>query len=326
MIFLEIWCILSQKMEVAALKLKILLEAMAMKKFLLTVVLLILLTGSAFAQEVTADGYGLTREEAIHRAEQTAVEQVVGTYIDANTLVENAVVQLDELYAASQGFVSNVQILREGRMSDGSYFVQARMNVDAEANTALMSRLETIMRLNDPRITVIMLKDDAPAGTHDELSEAAINDRLLELGFNHIVDADIVANLENAVLLERIYNGERGLVGVGDSYGADYLVLGKTHASAGNIQLPDYKTGSYKRHPLNLGNADITAKIIKLQNGEIVGTFTVSGRGNGTDSDLAERNAIKTAAQNAAVEIENKFKKVAMKVTNRRNYRYDGRN
>ena len=295
-----------------------------MKKFLLTAVLLIFLTVPAFAAEVVAEGFGETRDEAIYRAEQAAVEQVVGTYIDANTLVENAVVQLDELYAASRGFVNGVEILSVERR-DGGYFVRAKMNVESEANTELMSRLETIMRLNDPRITVIMLKDGAPAGTHDELSESAVNDRLLELGFNHVVDADIVANLENAVLLERIYNGERGLVGIGDSYGADYLVLGKTHASAGNIQLPNYRTGGYRNHPLQIGDADVTAKIIKLATGEIVGTFTVSGRGNGTSADFAERSAIKNAAQNAAAEIESKFKKVAMKVTKRGGYRYDGR-
>ena len=296
-----------------------------MKKFLLTAILILMMTVPAFAQEVTTTGYGNNREEAIHRAEQAAVEEVVGTYIDANTLVENAVVQLDELYAASQGFVNNVKILDEGSKSDGSYFVRAIMNVESEANTNLMSRLETIMRLNDPRITVIMLQDNAPAGTHDELSESAINDRLLELGFSHIVDADIVANLENAVLLERIYNGERGLVGIGDSYGADYLVLGKTHAAAQNLVLPNYKTGGYSKHPLNVGNADITAKIIKLTNGEIVGTFTVSGKGNGMSDDLAARNAVKNAANLAASEIEKKFKKVAMTVTNRNSYRYDGK-
>ena len=295
-----------------------------MKKFLLTAVLLVFLTVPAFAAEVVAEGFGETRDEAVYRAEQAAVEQVVGTYIDANTLVENAVVQLDELYAASQGFVNGVEILSVERR-DGGYFVRAKMNVESEANTELMSRLETIMRLNDPRITVIMLKDDAPAGTHDELSEAAVNDRLIELGFNHVVDADIVANLENAVLLEKIYNGERGIVGIGDSYGADYLVLGKTHASAGNIQLPNYRTGGYRNHPLQIGDADVTAKIIKLTTGEIVGTFTVSGRGNGTSADFAERSAIKNAARNAAAEIESKFKKVAMKVSKRGGYRYDGR-
>lgn len=296
-----------------------------MKQILLTAILILMLTTSAFAQEVTAEGYGRTREEAIHRAEQAAVEEVVGAFIDANTLVENAVVQLDELYAASQGFVNNVRILEEGKISDGGYFVRAIMNVESEANTNLMSRLETIMRLNDPRITVIMLQDNAPAGTHDELSESAINDKLLELGFSHIVDADIVANLENAVLLERIYNGEKGLVGIGSSYGADYLVLGKTHSNAQNLVLPNYRTGGYTNHPLNVGNADITAKIIKLTNGEILGTFTVSGKGNGISADLAARNAIKNAANFAAAEIENKFKKVAMKVTNRNSYRYDGR-
>ena len=170
------------------------------------------------------------------------------------------------------------------------------------------------MRLNDPRITVIMLKDDAAAGTHDELAETALNDKLLTLSFSHVVDADIVANLENARLLERLYNGERGLVGVGSSLGADYLILGKTHTNSQNVRLPDYNRGGYKEMALIVANADITAKIIKLSTGDIVGTFSVTAKGNDVIKDNSERNAVRAAAENAALELEKKFKRLAMSV------------
>ena len=275
-----------------------------------------MLNCTALAKEVTIEGIGLSKDEALRNAERNAVEKIVGTFVDSQTLVKNSVVKLDEIYTHAQGFVNNVTVISESRSADGAYMINVRMNVESEANSALISQLETVMRLNDPRITVIMLKDNTTAGTHDELAESALNDKLLTLGFSHIVDADIVANLEkNARLLERIYNGERGLIGVGSSYGADFLILGLTHASANSIKLPNYgSNGGYINHPIKHGNADITAKIIRLTTGDIVGTFSVSGIGNDVSTDTAERRAIKIAAERAATELENKFKKLAMTV------------
>ncbi len=291
-----------------------------MRKFFIALALLMLINISASAQEVTAEGAGRNRDEAIANAERAAVEQVVGNFVDSQTLVENAMLKLDEIYTRAQGFVSGVKILSEG-ISKGLYKVTARMNVESEPNSALIGQLETVMRLNDPRITVIMMRDNMAAGTHDELAETALNDKLLTVGFSHVVDADIVANLENAQLLERLYNGEKGLVGVGSSYGADYLVLGQTHTNSQNVQLPDYKTGGYKTMAMIVANADITAKIIKLTTGEIVGTFSVTAKGNDVIKDNSERNAIRNAAENAALELEKKFKKLAMTVRSTSHFR-----
>lgn len=291
-----------------------------MKKFFATLMLLLAINFSVAAQEVTVEGVGITRDEAVANAERVAVEQIVGTFIDSQTLVENAMVKLDEIYTHAQGYVSNVKILSEGQ-SNGLYRITAKMNVASEPDSSLIGQLETVMRLNDPRIAVIMLKDDAATGTHDELAETALNDKLLTVGFSHVVDADIVANLENARLLERIYNGERGLVGIGSSHGADYLVLGKTHTNSQNVRLPDYKTGGYKEMAMIVANADITARIVKLSTGDIVGTFSVTAKGNDVIKDNAERNAIRAAAENAALELEKKFKRLAMTIRTSSHFR-----
>lgn len=292
-----------------------------MKKFLVALALLLAINFSASAQEVTVDGFGRDRDEAIKNAERLAVEQVVGAFVDSRTLVENSMVKLDEIYSHAQGYVGDVKILSEGQNSNGLYKVTAKMNVASEPNSALISQLQTVMRLNDPRITVIMLKDDAPAGTHDEIAETALNDKLLTVGFSHVVDADIVANLEDARLLERLYNGEKGLVGVGSSLGADYLVLGKTHTNSQNVKLPDYRTGGYREMAMIVANADITAKIIRLSTGDIVGTFSVTAKGNDVIKDNAERNATRNSAENAALELEKRFKKLAMAVRTTSSFR-----
>lgn len=291
-----------------------------MKKFFATFMLLLAINFSVTAQEVTVEGVGITRDEAVANAERVAVEQIVGTFIDSQALVENAMLELDEIYTHAQGYVSNVKILSEGK-SNGLYRITAKMNVASEPDSSLIGQLETVMRLNDPRIAVIMLKDDTATGTHDEFAETALNDKLLTVGFSHVVDADIVANLENVRLLERIYNGERGLVGIGSSHGADYLVLGKTHTNSQNVRLPDYKTGGYKEMAMIVANADISARIVKLSTGDIVGTFSVTAKGNDVIKDNAERNAIRAAAENAALELEKKFKRLAMTIRTSSHFR-----
>lgn len=292
-------------------------RCVTVKKFLTALLLSMSMVGSTSAQSVTIDGHGLDRDAAILDAEKAAVERVVGTMIDSQTLVGNYMLELQKIYSMSQGFVHGVDVLSESRSDDGVYNVLARIEVESEPDTDLISRLTTIMRLNDPRITVIILKDGAEAGTHDEPAESALVDRLLTLGFSHVVDADVVANLENAVLLERIFNGEKGLVGVGSSYGADYLVLGKTRATAIRAQIPNYRGGGgYQDTNRFTGNANLTARIIKLSTGDIIGTFSVNAPPRiGLDVSTAQLNAVQAAANAAADELEKKFKKLAMTVT-----------
>ena len=118
-----------------------------MKKFLTVLALLLMINISANAQEVTVDGTGRDRDEAIANAERAAVEQVVGNFVDSQTLVENAMLKLDEIYMHSQGFVSGVKILSEEKNPNGLYKVSAKMNVESEPNSALIGQLETVMRL-----------------------------------------------------------------------------------------------------------------------------------------------------------------------------------
>lgn len=106
-----------------------------MKKFFISLTLILLLNFSASAQEITVDGLGSNRDEAIKNAERIAVEQVVGAFVDSQTLVENAMVKLDEIYMHAKGYVSGVKILNEGQTSAG-YKVTAKLNVASEPNSA----------------------------------------------------------------------------------------------------------------------------------------------------------------------------------------------
>lgn len=167
---------------------------------LLTVSALCLLSASAAAQSVIVDGVGADERAALIDASRTAVEQVAGTFIDSRTLVENAAVKLDQIYTKAQGFVTGTEILAKEQQG-GFVHLRARIDVDTSPDAQLMNNLSMVMMLNDPRIAVAVREAD---GGHDRAAESALDSKLLELGFSHVVASERTAGLDlsaSAVLL-----------------------------------------------------------------------------------------------------------------------------
>lgn len=263
---------------------------------------------NAMAQQVVVDGMGMDKESALRDASRNAVEQVVGTMVDSKTLVNNAVVALDTIYTKSQGFVTNQEILSQDEQN-GMIHVRAKIDVNTNPDSQLVNNLNMIMTLNDPRIAVIVLRQDKEGQVigHDAIAETALNDRLLSLGFTHVIDANVVANLENAQLLNQIYNGNSGIISLGQSLGADYVVLGRTQVQAQAISLPNGK-GGYEPTLLKTGNASLSAKIIRFDTGDIVGTFTTTAKGVENSNEMAEQKAVQKVSEEAAKKLEEKFR------------------
>lgn len=274
----------------------------------------------ASAQVVTVDGEGASRDAAIRDAERNAVEQVAGTYIDASTLMQDLVVQLDNVYAQSQGYVRSVQVLQESD-AGGAYHVRASVDVDTNADAALMNRLQTIAQLNNPRIAVVVLEkeNNAPlsgAGNngHDTVVESALEDQLLSMGFTHVVDANRVSQLQNSAALNDIYNGNTHLAAQESARPVDYVVLGKCSSESYAVKVPDFK-GGYNETAVKSAGTELTIKIIDYATGAVVGTFAVEGQGLNNAPKLAEQAARKDAARQAAQELERKFRKLASHAT-----------
>ena len=282
---------------------------MFFKKICLAVTAALVIIGApASAQQVMVDGIGVDKDSAMRDASRNAVEQVVGTLVNAQTLVSNAMVQLDEIYTKSQGFVTGIEVLSQ-QNEGGMLRIKARVDVNTDPDAQLMSRLNMIMMLNDPRIAVVILKQDSYGNVqgHDLISESALNDHLLTLGFSHVVDAGVASQLNNAVLLNQIYNGTTGISAIGSTLGADYLVIGRTRLQSQEISLPD-GNGGYAPTLLKSGNAILNVKVIKFDTGEIVGTYTTSAKGVENSNEMAEQRALEKAAAEAARKLEEKFR------------------
>lgn len=276
-----------------------------MKRYpVLAVLLLLLWSQVASAQVVVAEGEGADRQSALRDAARNAVEQVVGTLVDARTLVQGASVQLDAIYARSQGFVRDVQVMEERPYGDGVR-VRVRMDVNTDADAPLLANLSMVMNLNDPRIAVIVSRADGSG--RDASAEAALNQKLVALGFHHVVDPSLMASLQGAERLGNLAAGGSALAAAGRTLGADYLVLGELTVSGQTISLPDGQ-GGYSTTLLKTGNARLTGRILRFDTGEVLGTFETTGRGAGNGLEVAEQAAAARAAAAAAQKMEGRFR------------------
>ena len=289
-----------------------------MKKILIVLFLCMAFAQTALAQTVTVDGVGVDRDSAMRDAARMAVEQVAGMYINSNTVVSNTSVEMDEILSHAQGYVQNITVISES-MNGGEYRVRASVDVNTNPNSAFMKRMDAVMRLSDPRIGVVILSDDADLDHsfdglpgHDTILETALNERLLTVGFKHVVDVNLLSQLQDSSVLNAVYRGDSRLPYDGDASARpiDYLVIGRSHAEGYKVKLPD-NHGGYVETQMSSARTHLDLKIISFGTSTIIGTYSVDGQGVENSPALAARKSRQAAAGKAAEKLEQQFLKAA---------------
>ena len=289
-----------------------------MKKILIALFLCMALAQTALAQTVTVDGVGVDRDSAMRDAARMAVEQVAGMYINSNTVVSNTSVEMDEILSHAQGYVQNITVISEA-MNGGEYRVRASVDVNTDPNSAFMKRMDAVMRLSDPRIGVVILSDDEDLDHnfdglpgHDTILESALNERLLTVGFKHVVDVSLLSQLQDSSVLNAVYRGDSRLPYDGDASARpiDYLVIGRSHAEGYKVKLPD-NHGGYVETQMSSARTHLDLKIISFGTSTIIGTYSVDGQGVENSPALAARKSRQAAAVKAAEKLEQQFLKAA---------------
>ena len=289
-----------------------------MKKILIALFLCMAIAQTALAQTVTVDGVGVDRDSAMRDAARMAVEQVAGMYINSNTVVSNTSVEMDEILSHAQGYVQNITVISEA-MNGGEYRVRASVDVNTDPNSAFMKRMDAVMRLSDPRIGVVILSDDEDLDHnfdglpgHDTILETALNERLLTVGFKHVVDVSLLSQLQDSSVLNAVYRGDSRLPYDGDASARpiDYLVIGRSHAEGYKVKLPD-NHGGYVETQMSSARTHLDLKIISFGTSTIIGTYSVDGQGVENSPALAARKSRQAAAGKAAEKLEQQFLKAA---------------
>lgn len=79
--------------------------------------------------KLTVTSQGISQEEAKNNALRNAIQQTIGVFISANSTILNDNLVKDEIVSISNGTIQKYQILDEGELSNGIYFVTLNAEV-----------------------------------------------------------------------------------------------------------------------------------------------------------------------------------------------------
>lgn len=97
-------------------------------------------------EKVIVTGVGIDKEKAMKNASQSAVQQVVGSYVVSDSLVANGKLIKDEVLSQSNGYVRSFKTLKEGKDEDGLYQLEAEVEVEVGKLTNKLGSLNIAMK------------------------------------------------------------------------------------------------------------------------------------------------------------------------------------
>lgn len=239
--------------------------------------------------DITAGGKGRARDTAIEDALRKAVEQAVGTFIQSETVVKNAMLINDEIIARSKGYIQKYDLI--GESDDGSlYKVTVEAHVAAGKLQDDLAGIGLLMaRKHKPRVMVIIPEQHLTRKIPDPAGETEIIKRLLEKGFR-IVDQSQVAKIRYNDQISAAIKGDTALaVKIGQQYGAEVVIIGEAFSESAGAGLGGMMSC----------RARVEARAIKTDTGEIL----VADGKHASGLDITEAIAGKKALQKAGGEL-----------------------
>ncbi len=215
-------------------------------------------------QSVTATGSAAilnndaaqARDRAVESALRAAVEQVMGTMVDSESLVKNNELLSDKIYTQTAGYISNYKIVSEKADKDTNIYsvtIEAQVN-EGSLEQDLNSLGILMRRMKMPRVAVALKENGQEAS-------ATLLRLLKDKGFN-VVDT---GNLE-----EGFYGMQEGAQSdLLKKYGAEVVILGALKGGAG---------GSVGNSNLVSFQASLSLKAIQTDTRHVLGTASGSGK------------------------------------------------
>ena len=208
--------------------------------------IIFLFVSTGYSKMVTVVGQGMDRKSAIADAQRAAVEQGIGTLIDSKTRVANFEVLQDRIYSRASGYVTNYNILSEGKSPDGSiYTVTMRADVQTASIKNDLKAIGILMaQIGNPRFMAIYIPETRSSMHRDSrvvrAAEQAINGVFARKGFivlDKMFVNDVYSEIEQA---GRIDVDMDDLSALALKYKADLLLVYDVHAAS--------KTGGSSRY------------------------------------------------------------------------------
>jgi len=236
---------------------------------------------------VQAEGFGISKEDALLKAKRDAVEKGIGTVLISHTEIKNFELQKDVILSRTIGSVKKYDILNEKTESDGTVFLQINAWVAIASIKSDLGALKILLESMDkPRMMVLIQETDA------KVAENTILTFLKDKSFD-LVDAASVAALLNMKneLIDSAVQGDPGAAAqIGAENGAEYVIVGSVTKSLKETKL-------LSDSGMISGQASISAKVINCSNARVVASNTASGAAYHVSDKVAMANASQKAAE-----------------------------
>jgi hypothetical protein len=298
-----------------------------MRKYLLPV--LIIFCGNLLAQqsyqvqsdskEVVAKGFGAilagdevkAKEDAINSALRNAVEQVVGTMVESNVLVENYQTVEDKIYTRTQGYVQRYDIISTSKQFDNAMEVTIRAVVKV---SDLQSDLEAIGvllgRKGKPR-TMVMI-DEKNIGEHYyqfgidmNTTETALMNELMNYGFPFVDATQSQVLIANDVISAAMKGDASAAASIATRLGAEIMITGNAVAKVASGGPDVVRNAGFKSCQANMN-----LRVIRADDAKIIAVASASDRAAHIDEITGGTQALQNAAKTAATELKDKIVKV----------------
>ena len=196
-----------------------------MKKFSIIIFsLLMILSATAFAKNVTVTGTGLTPTEAENDALRAAVENTLGVLVDSETLVQNSMLISDQIYTQSRGFVNDYKVISREEFG-GGWRVTINATVDDQPNSKLMNELTRLgiinVQLRNPKIAVYVPEQHLNYNVGGAGGETASVKTLLNAGFSNVVEVGTGLNYQSPMAMNVAQMKQAA-----QTFGADIMIVG----------------------------------------------------------------------------------------------------
>ena len=256
--------------------------------------LILILTSlvSAQTQTVTGEGLGMTHDAALSAAKRDAVEQGVGVVVASETLVKNFQVVDDRILSKANGFIKIYREITSSQGPDGLWTVRITAEVTDILDEVVKDQLALDLLLSWVRHPRFMIMIDE-TNIDDAASTVAATEigRLLgQKGFDLVSPSQSEALRQRNVDLAAVQGDETKAAAMAAEFGAEYLILGT--ATARTIPVPIAGASRLS------GQANITAKVIRADNAQILAQETFHGKSTHIDAHTAGVAALKKAAAN----------------------------
>lgn len=268
------------------------------------------------AREVVAKGFGAiiagdevkAKEDAINSALRNAVEQVVGTMVESNVLVENYMTVEDKIYTRTAGYVQKYDIISSMKQSDNAYEVTIKAVVKV---SDLKSDLEAIgvllSRKGKPR-TMVMIEEKNIAehyyqfGMDMNTTETAIMNEMMNFGFPFVDPTQTKINIANDVISSALNGDANAAASIATRLGAEIVITGKAVSKVASGGPDVVRDAGFKSCQANLN-----LRVIRADDAKIIAVASAYDRAAHIDEITGGTQALQKAAKTAATELKDKI-------------------